>query len=458
MKQLIISTNPWPFWIAVERNIASRHGGIVVDALNAFSLINRKAAYPGWRWSDRLAEVLDRKFERFVAPVLSGENITHKFNITVKPPPLCKSVDELRRYVHPVTGSRLGLAALSSAMSLSRIGLTERTLDFGRSLADAWRVAHFANDLASQLNETEYKEVYIFNGRHCFSRPFCDVLSGKVRLLRYEAGALPNSFILSDRSLHDPDSLAALIRSHQVDQNQRGLFFQERMERKVGNDAHKFTSEQVVDLLPEVVSRCDRDVVAFFNSSTDEYFAISETMKFGPFETQSQVALELAKICAKLGKLLVIRLHPNLKSADPSWRKEWEFDELRSLGACVLLPEDPVDSYALMRRSSVVVTCGSTMGVEAAYQGIPSVTVGRYLSTAVGATVEAKNADEMKNFVMNPVHHPAQCDAAIAYGSFFKVSGQEIYNINSLADGLCEKIDGRYVSRCRSILNAIHIK
>ena len=66
-------------------------------------------------------------------------------------------------------------------------------------LPKAWKSAHFSLQADQALSGRGYDEVYIFNGRHCCSRPFCDIFSQSARVWRYEQGATGNSFVMADR-------------------------------------------------------------------------------------------------------------------------------------------------------------------------------------------------------------------------------------------------------------------
>jgi hypothetical protein len=456
MRRLIVSTNPWPLFIGVERLLAQGTKDIqTVDGLNALGLIIKLSKYPGWRWRGRIVERVTRKYERFVRPALTGQDITAKLTLSIRPPTMPARIDELRCYRHPETGARLGLAALSSALSITRISFADLTEEVGEPLVDAWRVAHYAHELACKIRGSQYDEIFVFNGRHCYVRPFCEVLSGESKIIRYESGALPGSYIVSDKSLHDPDAIAASIKAHLVNRQAGAEFFRQRSERRPGNDAHKFTSGQQAGFIPEFMSKSRGDTIVLFTSSTDEYLSITEELRYGPFFTQGDIAEELAKISRELGKRFVVRLHPNLRGAHKSWWREWNFDTLERFGAFIVRPEDPTDSYALMRNSAGIVTCGSTIGIEAAYAGIPSISVGRFLGSALGATLEATSIDDLRSFIGQPTHFSNQVEAAILYGSYYMTSGNIIPGFSPGASAEYARIEGKLVDPVCAFYKAI---
>src|SRR4029077_9202516 len=70
-----------------------------------------------------------------------------------------------------------------------------------------------------------------------------------------------------------------------------------------------------------------------------------------------------------------LRVHPNLSQVTNFQTQAIE--ELRSRNLAVIGPNEDVDSYALMERAEKVLTFGSTMGIESAYAGRPSILIGR---------------------------------------------------------------------------------
>ena len=166
---LIASGNPWSFCMAVEREMARSHPGAQVDALNLFALCSRSS--PHWRPRDKLIETLDRKFERFLLPAISGRNITNGIRIDRgSVPPLPETYEELRAY--EMDGAKVGLAVLSSVSSLTTIQFPSTLKEYGPVLEPAWRTAHLSLRIGQAVLSLGYDKVVIFNGRHCYSRPF----------------------------------------------------------------------------------------------------------------------------------------------------------------------------------------------------------------------------------------------------------------------------------------------
>lgn len=449
-KILIAATNPWSFSLAVERQIAREHQHDQVDVLNLFRLSDSLLHA---RPIDRLAELLNRKIERFLLPVASGADITddvgRQMNDSI--PPLPSSPQELRNY--SVGEARIGLAVLSSVTSFTTVQNPDCLSEYGPALPRAWRSAHLSEQAARVVSRMGYAAAYIFNGRHSAARPFCDVLQERMTVYRYEQGGTGNRYIMSARSIHEPREIARLIEEHDFDREAGEEFFENRLRKAPGNPAEFFTIGQVSDLLPEGVE--PGRAVSFFTSSSDERHAISDKVEYGSFCSQYQAALAIARICAASNYQLVVRFHPHLQFKHPSWRKEWDIGELRRQGAILVDAADPVDTYALVRASRCVLTCGSTVGLEATYLGIPAAEIGELPAGILGATNIARDEAGLKAFIERPMMPPDAREKAIRYGSYACRAGKLLPELDVATHPYYARIAGRIVDPVRYVFERL---
>lgn len=443
---LIASTNPWAFAVAVERAVARRHADAEVDLLKMYPLCSRYS--PHWRRFDRFAEAINRKVERFVRPLISGHDITREIasrieDSTLPEPPA--HLAALRQY--RVGQARIGLAVLSSVTSVTTVQDPISIDEYGPAFDKAWRSAHLSERIARVVKRLSYDATYIFNGRHCYSRPFCDVLEESTTVYRYEQGGAGNRYIIGPRGVHQPFEVARFILEHDFDPEEGNSFYSERLARAPGNPVAFFTASQVSGLLPEGVDQ-DR-VVTFFTTSSDEMCAISDEPGYGEFANQNEIALALADACVDNGLKLVVRYHPHSRYKHESWKREWDFVELRSRGAILVEPTDPVDSYALVRASKAIVTCGSTVGFEAIYLGVPSAEVGNWAGGAIGSTTTILTREQLHDFVRVPRLNPNARKLALRYGSYARRGGELLPEYHVGSHPYCDRIDGRIVDPFR---------
>jgi hypothetical protein len=441
---LIASGNPWSFCMAVEREMARSHPGAQVDALNLFTLCSR--ASPHWRPRDKLIETLDRKFERFVVPAINGRDITNDIRIDRGGiPPLPKSYEALRAY--ELDGAKVGLAVLSSVSSLTTIQFPASLGEYGPVLEPAWRTAHLSLRIGQGVRAFGYDTVVIFNGRHCYSRPFCEAVEQVSQVMRYEQGSTGKRYIAAPHSVHEPECLARIIEAHDFDESAGEVFFQSRMNKAPTNEVGFFTATQQPGKVPSGMEQ--GGTVVFFTSSSDEMHAVTDHALYGTFATQNDVALALADICRERGLQLLVRLHPHLRFKHPAWRREWDFAELERRGVRVLAPEDPADSYAMVRAAHSVVTTGSTIGLEASYLGVPNAVVGSWVGACLGASAAANTADDLARFSAAPhLPHNAR-QRALLFGSFYKSGGTVLPELEVGIHPNMARIGGRIVDPIR---------
>jgi hypothetical protein len=443
-KILIASSNPWSFALAVERELIRKAGDAQVDMVDLFSLTARHS--PHWRRRDVLIEQANRKIARFVRPLINGRDVTG--DVTLRPgdiPPVPRDLSGLRKY--KVGEAAVGLGVLSSITSATTVQEPGTHEEYGATLPQAWRSAHLSLQTAEALRGHGYDEVFTFNGRHCFSRPFCDIMGSQSRMWRFEQGATGASYMIADRSIHDPATGFDLIRAHPFDAAEGEAFYQARLGRAPGDAVNFYVSRQVVGLLPEGVA--PGEFVAFYSSSSDEFIAISDEAGFGAFANQYEAALAIADAAAAAGKRLVVRLHPHLQYKHASWRREWDFGRLREKGVIVIQPEDKADSYAIASAAHCVFTCGSTVGFECTFRGIPNADVGEWVGAKLGAMKHVLNARDVAEFIAAPTLPPEARNAALMYGSYIRRSGLPLHELDPGSHPHYARIAGEVVDPVR---------
>ena len=98
---------------------------------------------------------------------------------------------------------------------------------------------------------------------------------------------------------------------------------------------------------------------------------------------------------------LVIRVHPHLRHKAESYRRFWE--QLPVPHNCTIIPADsPVSSYGLIDASDLVVTYGSTVGIEATYYAKPSLLLGSAEYDNLDVCNRAFTAESIVEFISKP--------------------------------------------------------
>jgi hypothetical protein len=179
-----------------------------------------------------------------------------------------------------------------------------------------------------------------------------------------------------------------------------------------------FTKLQTKGFLPEGFNP-EKKNIAIFNSTLDEYTAVEgwENPLYCPDET------------AGIGKMLeafenderyvfYLRVHPHMKKISRSRNSQLRdicdlasrFGNLR-----VIWPADRIDSYALIDACEKIISFGSTIGVEAAYWGKPSILAGRATYECFNCVYTPKTHEELVMLLENDLP-PLPADSALKYG------------------------------------------
>jgi hypothetical protein len=252
---------------------------------------------------------------------------------------------------------------------------------------------------------------------------------------------------MSAESLYEPLNLARIIAGCPADEVAGSEFFEERLSRSARWDAGFFSGSQDPGRVP--ASLRSRELVTFFNTSVDEFYAIRDEVRFGDFASQGEAALTLAEICREEGKAFAVRFHPHLQYKHGSWRDEWDFAALEQLGAVLIAPDDPTDTYALAKGSQSVISCGSTISFECSYLGIPNAVLGDGLSGALGVAPVVQGAAELRAFILSPWLPPDARAKALRLGAFYKNGATPVRGLDPASHPNFARIDRRIVDPVR---------
>jgi hypothetical protein len=126
---------------------------------------------------------------------------------------------------------------------------------------------------------------------------------------------------------------------------------------------------------------------------------------------------------------IVVRWHPNLQTAG-----KFENELVDAIIAMSPLVEhirsnSDIDSYSLLLSADVVLTTGSTMGVEANYYGKASILLGTALYMNLDVCHRPNNFSELLKLLSENVFVHSR-EGAILFGSFFAKYGYEIMNFS----------------------------
>jgi len=167
-------------------------------------------------------------------------------------------------------------------------------------------------------------------------------------------------------------------------------------------------------------------IVTYFSSSGDEIVELDlDWQEY--FGDQAQALSALAKACrTQTDTALVVRSHPHKRRKPTRDVQDW-FAAVEGAAADLHLdPHSPVDSYALIDRSDVVVTYGSTTGVEAAYAGKSVIVMGPSAYDELGCAVRVRSQFELEQALATVTSNK---EMALPYGLFMMLRGFRFTNM-----------------------------
>lgn len=143
-----------------------------------------------------------------------------------------------------------------------------------------------------------------------------------------------------------------------------------------------------------------------------------------------------------------IRVHPNLAKIKNSQNDF--LNNLKRKNCTVIGPEEDIDTYELMDKSSQVIVFGSTMGVESTYWNRPSILVGRSRYEDLECTYVPENKEELFKLLLSNLS-PKDKIGTYQYAFWEQTYGdQYIYykpESNFKGSFLGVKIQSSYLSR-----------
>lgn len=321
-------------------------------------------------------------------------------------------------------GFDAGMAVGSSLISYVRVtrpDIVPYRAVIDRTMTSALRLySSFRAFLARERPDV----VYVLNGRFTHTRALFRACQQEgVRCLIHEMGSRLTHYGIFDNAMpHDRANFArrvkALWANRAQDPDVREQATRWFEDRACGMDQGwvSFVKNHDPSLVPEGWDPT-RPKLVVFTSSEDEFAAIGPDWKNDLFPRQSD---GIKILCQLVGELrpdadLVIRVHPNLAgTTDPEVTSVFD---LARPGIIVIAPESRVSSYGLLRTAEVVLTFGSTIGMEAVFWGKPSILLGPTMYDGLGGTYRPAAVEELRALLSSTLE-PLDREAALMFGYY----------------------------------------
>jgi hypothetical protein len=389
----------------------------------------------------RARELLEREGVRFLRPEYPAAALAAAASEARSLLAGCRDEDDLKALRHAGYHD-IGWGVISSVVSITRNSSVALASHRGmlRRYTEAAILVY--DQVCSLIDEFKPDQVLFFNGRFATTRAVLRAAESRGTPWRiHERGGDRDRYWVTDCMPHDMVRIQdKILDGWKEDQADAGhAFFQARRQR-IERDWHSFARDQTIGRLPEAMQG-EGEWVSFFTSSEDEMLAIADSFSNERFPNQIDAIRAVAQAVASIeGLRLCVRVHPHTGEKSRADRDKWAALELP--GALVIGPGDRTDSYALMDRSRVVCTYGSTVGVEATYWGRPSLLLAPSYYDRLDVAARAGDVDEIAAFLRAPQVFPRE--RALPYGAFWELLGEpyRYYQAENLHRG---KICGVYL-------------
>ena len=431
---LFVSFTQWDFALAALADTATCLHQMGSDVTLAFWTNKTPMHDTGWSVNDKVAKLFASPArDQLVRDALIDSGIPK--SSLAKPPikswkpaqpvPITRAMNRSEIKALTYFGSPMGRAMLQ-VHTLTETPVTDAYFWPERLLRLAAHSYAFAYDQTTVLiKERGVTAVAVYNGRFLHDRAASAAAQAAgVPVLYYDTGGIDTDFDLTDSVTHDwTDLQRRMLKLYeQWPKAQRdevgGSWFQERLNHTASDNA-LFTEAQVIG---SSIDRPDADcLVVYFSSSGDEIAELE--LDWDQFIGAQPEALKfLADECRKRdGYQLVVRSHPHKRRKPKQDVIEWlEAVEVASPDIH-LDPHSPVDSYALMRQADIVVTYGSTTGVEAAFAGKRVIVLGPSAYDQLGCATLAGTQAELSAALDD--RNPGSWPGAVSYGLMMRRRG-----------------------------------
>lgn len=389
-----------------------------------------------------------------ILPVPSlSETINQEIQSYVQNAP--RNLDALKKYQYKQAD--LGLATVSSLISSARTMAPDP--DENRALIQQYLLcAAIIYEKAKVLIfQCQPKKIISFNGRFAFAKPIFEAAKHLgVSAEYHERGATYDRYEIYEKPPHDYAYVRQqIIKSWQqaeaTHKVEKAHAFFTRRRKGEGIGWVSFTDHQNKDLVP-LREDSIRQIV-YYSSSDDEFAATSDSSTQPIFKIQRKAIQFLMDwVATQENCQLTVRVHPHLNKKSESDRIWW--NTLKGPNVTVIPSDSQIDSYALMNWANVVVTYGSTAGIEATYWGASSILLGDSFYSGLNCVYEPQSREAAVKLLKIPNLPPLPQENCLPYGFHYLCHGKKYrhYTPESLFSG---KFLGEYLTEGSRLYKAL---
>ena len=345
--------------------------------INPTKLIEKEIFAPVTHDNSSVPDLIDFKLSQ-----LMRESISNVFNR--------RGLTELKN-----NGFEYGYALVSTlASTFGCSELNKRLIKrFGLTLLEEY--IETVNQVYREIITNQITHLIVFNGR--FVKESAAVSAAKaanITIVYHEASKSGKFFI----SCYSPLSSVGYWELTQFLTNEKSpdlisevseTWFKKRI---IGQDldSSHFQKNWLPIADSHSVNQLERKQIVIFTTSDDEFLGVSPDWDLPELQSQIEWLTKIAKLAISLQFKVIIRLHPNLRTKSRSLQKEWsDLSNLKNLE--LIKYNEPINSYNLINQSDLIISCGSTIAMEAGFLGKPVLSVGSGIYDGLNAVTKCQD-------------------------------------------------------------------
>jgi len=350
-----------------------------------------------------------------------------------------KSLDEIRSIF--INNADIGLAAISSVVTILREPypsvINNKTII--RDNIETAATVYFS--MLNYLNSNSPDVFILFNGRMSALRPALRVAQ-ELNIdcyLHERAGVIGGYSYFKNSYAHDlaiiKNKIESIWRDSVLTEPEKENIAREWYDERLKGVPQAHISFQKGKKRGELPLQFDDSKIniGIFISSEEEFVAIDEWKN--PFykDQNEGITRLLNDVAAGDNYCIYIRVHPNLSKINNSQTRGMLEISTKFPFVNIIHAEEKVDSYALVRNCSIILTYGSTMGIEACYLNKVSIVMGRAEYEDLNCCIKPSSHEELMDILNNYVKSNVLPDVGSTdigvykYGYYMKCKGVKFH-------------------------------
>jgi hypothetical protein len=297
-------------------------------------------------------------------------------------------------------GYNLGFSILSSFAD--KFGVAQKSY-WPRNLVNQYVETY--RDIYEQvldlIEENKILTVYIYNGRFLYERAVVNAArKKKIEIVFYESGGSHKDIDLYTHDSQDFAAIEARIDNIQLKKSDTSIV-QGKNWFDLKSKSNLFISLiQRIYLIYKLKKYSEQKNIIFYLSSIDEIEYVSD-QQMSRLGSQQECLKMLSEICELNDFHLIIKMHPNIVLKSRS-DKNYVVNQLKSLKNVSIIPARKyANSYVLLEYSDLIITYGSTMGIEASYRNKVVINLAPSLYNNLGVCLSCDSYQELESFILN---------------------------------------------------------